>query len=313
MTRKPRKGPCAFAQYAIRLNPGIFDSFIGIVYKKIDVMSIFLYTRRSVVSISYNELSHFQATKPSTMSKTADAGVASVNRALSILMAFQNSVEGMTLPDLMHATGMYHSTILRLCESLETFGFIKRLEDGRYLLGPTPFYLGMLYQESFRLWDYAAPVLRELTRKTQETAAIYIREADERICLHRMVQPRSVCMHVREGDRVDLYKGAAGKVLLAFGGEKGVKYERIRQAGYTISLAERESENAAIACPIFGVRQRLICALSLGMPLYRFNQSIFQEYLPMVMQAGSALTHDLGGDTALYAPPYVKLTGVKLP
>ncbi|CAM4003744.1 IclR family transcriptional regulator [Bordetella tumbae] len=247
------------------------------------------------------------------MPKAADSGVASVNRALSILMAFQESVEGMTLTDLMNATGMYHSTILRLCESLEQFGFIKRLEDGRYMLGPTPFYLGMLYQESFRLWDYAAPVLRDLIRQTKETAAIYIREGDERICLHRMVQPRSVRMHVREGDRVDLDKGAAGKVLLAFDGKKGAVYDGIRKAGYAISLAERETESAAISCPIFGPGQRLICALSLGMPLYRFNKSVFENYLPIVMEAGAKLTRDLGGDTALYAPPYAKLEGVKLP
>ncbi|OZI67248.1 IclR family transcriptional regulator [Bordetella genomosp. 11] len=247
------------------------------------------------------------------MAKAADAGVASVNRALSILMAFEDSVEGMTLTDLMNATGLYHSTILRICESLEQFRFIKRLEDGRYMLGPAPFYLGMLYQESFRLWDYAAPVLRELIRETKETAAIYIRENNERICLHRMAQPRSVRMHVREGERVDLYKGAAGKVLLAFGGEKGVVYDRIRKAGYAVSLAERESESAAIACPVFGVRQRLVCAVSLGIPLFRFNKAVFDQSLPLVMTAAARLTADLGGDAAMYAPPYAKLEGIKLP
>jgi DNA-binding IclR family transcriptional regulator len=243
----------------------------------------------------------------------ADPGVASVNRALSILMAFEDSVEGMTLTDLMNATGLYHSTILRICESLEHFGFIKRLDDNRYMLGPTPFYLGMLYQESFRLWDYAAPVLRELVRQTKETAAIYIREGDERICLHRMTQPRSVLMHVREGDRVELKKGAAGKVLLAFGGESGAVYDRVRKAGYAVSLAERETESAAIACPVFATRQRLVCAISLGMPLFRFDKAAFDAYLPLVMEAGRQLTTDLGGDPALFAQPYAKLEGVKLP
>ena len=61
-------------------------------------------------------------------------------------MAFENSIDGMTLADLMKATGLYHSTILRLCESLEHFRYLKRLPDGRYMLGPMPFYLGMVYQ-----------------------------------------------------------------------------------------------------------------------------------------------------------------------
>lgn len=247
------------------------------------------------------------------MAKDDEPGVASVNRALSILMAFEESVEGMTLTDLMNATGLYHSTILRICESLEHYGFIKRLEDGRYMLGATPFYLGMLYQESFRLWDYAAPVLRTLVQQTKETAAIYIRENNDRICLHRMSQPRSVLMHVREGDRVDLYKGAAGKVLVSFGGEKGQAYDRIRKAGYAVSLAERESESAAIACPVFAVKQRLVCSISLGMPLFRFNKSVFERCLPLVMQAAAKLTKDLGGDASVFEAPYARLEGVKLP
>ena len=235
-----------------------------------------------------------------------EPGVASVNRALSILLAFENSMDGMTLTDLMNATGLYHSTILRICESLEHFGFLKRLENGRYMLGPKPFFLGMMYQESFRLWDYAAPVLRNLVQQTHETAAIYIRENNDRICLHRMSQPRSVLMHVREGERVELHKGAAGKILLAFGGETGAVFDKIRKDGYTISLSERESESAAIACPVFGVGQKLVCSISLGMPMFRFNRTVFNKSLPLVMQAAKQLTQDLGGATDIFEAPYAE-------
>ena len=48
-----------------------------------------------------------------------EPGVAAVNRALSILLAFEKSVEGMTLAEISAVTGLYHSTILRLCASLE--------------------------------------------------------------------------------------------------------------------------------------------------------------------------------------------------
>ncbi len=238
------------------------------------------------------------------MNDKTDPGVASVNRALSILMAFEESVEGMSLAELSAATGLHHSTILRICVSLEHYGFINRLDDGRFMLGATPFYLGMLYQDSFRLWDYAAPVLRELVRSTKETAAIYIREGNDRVCLHRMSQPRSVRMHVREGERVELDKGAAGKVLLAFSGEQGPDFDPIRAAHFAVSLAERGSESAAIACPVFGVRQRLICSISLGMPLFRFNQETFEVFLPRVMQAAQSLTIKLGGDASGLMPPY---------
>lgn len=247
------------------------------------------------------------------MSISKDPGVAAVNRALSILMAFEDSVEGLTLAELATTTGLYHSTILRICESLEHYGFLNRLEDGRFMLGSTPFYLGMLYQDSFRIWDYAAPVLRELVRKTKETAAIYIRDGNDRVCLHRMSQPRSVRMSVREGERVELDKGAAGKVLLAFSGEKGKKFDVIRESHFAVSLSERSSETAAIACPVFGVRQRLICSISLGLPLFRFNQEVFEEFLPLVMQAAKGMTQKLGGDASGFEPPFKNIAKVVFP
>ena len=238
------------------------------------------------------------------MKTQEEGGVASVNRALSILMAFENSIDGMTLAEITVATGFHHSTILRLCESLEQFRFLKRLPDGRYLLGPMPFFLGMVYQGSFRLQDYALPVLRELTRLSRETTAIYVREGDERVCLHRVELPRTVRMNVREGDRVELEKGAAGKVLLAWPDHKGAEFEHIRRSHYAISLAERDSESAAIACPVFGIGQKLICAISIGIPLYRFDQETFHRLLPFVMQAGAQLTKDLGGNADGLMPPY---------
>ncbi|CAN5350801.1 IclR family transcriptional regulator [soil metagenome] len=255
------------------------------------------------------------AGKASPRSDAADdegkeSGVASVNRALSILMAFENAIDGMTLAELASSTGLYHSTILRLCESLEQFRFIKRLSDGRYTLGPMPFHLGMLYQSTFRLRDLVIPVLRELTKRTLETAAIYVREGSERICLHRVELPRTVRMNVREGDRVELDKGAAGKVLLAWADDalrtRGAEADHIRRSFFSISLAERESETAAIAAPVFGAGQRLVCAVSVGIPLYRFDEAAFKKSLPCVMEAAAQLTRDLGGDAMLFAPPFAE-------
>lgn len=241
------------------------------------------------------------------MAKEGKRGVAAVDRALAILKAFENSIDGMTLTDLIHATGLYHSTILRLCESLEDAGMLKRLPDQRYMLGPTSFHLGMLYQSSFRLQDYALPVLRKLVAATRETVALYVREGNQRVCLHHLELQRSVRMHVREGDRFPLERGAAGKIMLSMAGQEGPDFEAIRQANYSISLGERDAESAAIACPVFGLNQRLVCVISLGLPRFRFDRAAFERYLPFVMQAGHDLTHDLGGEAQGFKPPFKQL------
>jgi len=102
-------------------------------------------------------------------------------------------------------------------------------------------------------------------------------------------------------------------VLLAFGGEKGEAFDAVRAAHYAVSQGERDAESAAIACPVFGIDQQLVCAISLGLPRFRFDADAFAASLPHVMAAGARLTADLGGDASVFEPPFGKLKGLQLP
>src|SRR5690349_18170236 len=74
-------------------------------------------------------------------------GVAAVDRALSILSAFVDNEPSLSLSRIAQRTGLYKSTTLRLIDSLEAAGYIRRLQSGDYQLGPTLFRLGMQYQK----------------------------------------------------------------------------------------------------------------------------------------------------------------------
>ncbi|WDD91567.1 IclR family transcriptional regulator [Burkholderia sp. FERM BP-3421] len=230
------------------------------------------------------------------MSKEPEGGVAAVNRALTALLAFGDAPNGLMLAQVSEATGLNMSTLLRMFESLEQFRFIKRLPDGRYVLGPAVFQLGMMYRESFQLREHVAPILSRLSAQTGETAAYYVREGDQRVCLFRFQAQRAVRTHLREGDRFPLEAGAAGRVLLAFSGARGGDHDKTVELGYAVSQGERDPESAAVACPAFGVGRLLSGAISLGVPLFRFNKKVLAEYLPLVQAAAQELTHVLGGD-----------------
>src|SRR5256885_8835193 len=83
----------------------------------------------------------------------AEGGVAAVERALSILEAFAEADDMLTLAELAKRTGLYKSTILRLSKSLESHGYLLRTADGNYRLGAKLLYLGSLYQRHFRTAD----------------------------------------------------------------------------------------------------------------------------------------------------------------
>lgn len=174
--------------------------------------------------------------------------VEAVDRALSIVGAFANGPSRLNLRDLAEKTGLYKSTILRLCGSLEHFGYLVRDEHGAFRLGPTIGQLGSLYRRE--LGDLFRPSLRELAEDLNETASFYVREGEVRVCLFRHNSTQEIRHHLEEGVRLPLQRGAAGQVLLAFSGEEGELFESIRQRGYHTSLGERAPDVAAVAVPL---------------------------------------------------------------
>ncbi len=197
--------------------------------------------------------------------------VEAVERALSILEAFEISEENLALAQLAQKTGMHKSTILRLAGSLERFGYLRRGEDGRFRLGPSLWRLGALYRGGFDLGEHVRPALRRLVDMTQETASYYVREGGERVCLYRLNAPREARHHLDEGARLPLMRGAAGRVLIAFDGGHDPTSIRVRGDGFAVSLGERDAEIAAVAVPVFDTGGQLRGALSVSALITRFE------------------------------------------
>lgn len=193
-------------------------------------------------------------------------GVAALERALTIVGCYTARDKGLTLNDLAERTGYYKSTILRLCASLQKFGYLMRLEDGRFVLGSALFRLGQLYQRSFDIADFVNPHMQELAQRTGLSASFWIREADHRVCLYRAETAEPIRhMSAQTGERWPLDRGgSASTILLAFSGAKGAQFERARRKGIAVSLGEFVPELAAISAPVFGAGEDLVGALSLG-------------------------------------------------
>ncbi|MDQ7842741.1 MAG: IclR family transcriptional regulator [Armatimonadota bacterium] len=219
-----------------------------------------------------------------------------MDRALTVLTVFREGDVTLTLAEIAERTGMYKSTILRLCESLARHGYLYRVDGAGYRLGPTPLRLASLYQRSFRVGDLVVPMLQRLVRQTGESASFYVREQGVRVCLHRVDSPRAIRDHVREGDHLPLDRGAAGRVLLAFSGEPGEVYARIRRRYVAATFGERDRETAAVAAPVFRLGQELVGALSVSGPIYRFRGRAAERIAALVLAAAAELTADLGGD-----------------
>lgn len=181
---------------------------------------------------------------------TPPAGV--LERGISILECFGDNALTLSLTDLAERTGLDKATLLRLLGVLTRARMIHRYESGSYALGPAMLHMGMLYRRTFDLGARIQPVLHSVVRQTGETAALYIRSGDERICLYRENTWKEVRHHVEVGTRLPLEAGgSSAHVLRAFTGGTTPHAKTIREKGYVMTRAERVAEMASVALPVF--------------------------------------------------------------
>ncbi|MEC5399769.1 IclR family transcriptional regulator [Uliginosibacterium sp. H1] len=227
---------------------------------------------------------------------SSQTGVAAVDRALLILSRVAEHPEGVSLADLSRQTGLYKSTILRLLASLERAGYARRMPDGHYAAGAAPLKLARAYQEGFSLDEVLRPALRALAHASGETASFFVRDGDTRICLRRVESPRSIVIALREGDRLPIDRGSAGKVLRAFANETGADLEQVRNDGWACTLGDRDPAAASMSAPVFGPGNTLQGALALSGPRERFTDEQVARCAPLLREAASTLTRQIGGE-----------------
>lgn len=222
-------------------------------------------------------------------------GVAAVDRAIALLEAFRDDGAALSLADLAARTGFVKSTVLRLAASLERGRLLDRTQDGRYRLGPTAARLGARYRASFRLGDHATPVLERLSSATGESASLYVREGDVRVCLHRVHSRQHQLLHFLEvGTQFPYSTGASGRVIAAFTDPDGDP--EVRRRGVARSVRDRTIlQTAAVAAPVFDAEGAFVGALSLAGPSVRFTDEALPRLEAAVAAAAGELTRSLGG------------------
>jgi DNA-binding IclR family transcriptional regulator len=236
-------------------------------------------------------------TDPDPTSADTSSGVAVLDRAFALLAAFGLTDERLTLTELSRRTNLYKSTVLRLLAALEHGGYMRKLPDGLYAIGPEPLRLAAIYQRSFRVAHVIEPLLSQLSQASGETASFYVRRADKRVVLFRVEPARAVRFTIRVGEEFPVDQGASGKVLMAFSAPLLPDREASRNQFWAVSYGEREPETVSLAAPVFGVTGEFQGALTLSGPKSRMASSdTMLAACRLVVEAAQRATEALGGD-----------------
>lgn len=223
-----------------------------------------------------------------TRTETADGGVRAVDRALALLCAFRDEDGPLGLAEISRRVGLNMTTALRLLQTLEGQGFIRRLPSGGYLLGGALLMLGDRYRRSLRLEDHVMPALERLRAESDESAVFFVRDGNQRRCAYRLDSPQLIRAYAPIGEVFALGHGAHGRALIAL--EDGT-----RQPLPVVTRAERHPDLAAIAAPVLDAAGQVAGSIGISVPLYRFTPEMEALCRRLTMREAVQVTRELGG------------------
>jgi len=242
------------------------------------------------------------------------SGVGVLDKAVTVLAATESGPA--TLAQLVQATGLARPTTHRIAVALEHHGLLARDVQGRFILGPRIAELASAAGED-RMLAVAQPVLAHLRDVTGESAQLYRRQSDVRVCVAAAERASGLRDTVPVGAALPMTAGSAAQILLAWEdaermhrGLRGARFTAatlatVRRRGWSASAAEREAGVASVSAPVRGPGGRVLAAISVSGPIERLGRSPGRLHAAAVVAAGEKISDLLRADNrALSSAPW---------
>ncbi|MDR1118406.1 MAG: IclR family transcriptional regulator [Bifidobacteriaceae bacterium] len=230
------------------------------------------------------------------------SGVGVLDKAASVLNALEPGPA--TLAQLVNATGLARPTVHRLAVALEHHRMVDRDMQGRFVLGPRLNELAAAAGED-TLLVAAGPVLAALRDHSGESAQLFRRQGDQRVCVAAAERPVGLRDSIPVGAVLAMTAGSAAQVLLAWEepermhrGLTDAKFtatmlSQVRRHGWAQSVSEREAGVASVSAPVRNPGGRVVAAVSVSGPLERITRQPGRLHAASVVAAANRLTEIL--------------------
>ncbi|GAA3307288.1 IclR family transcriptional regulator [Nonomuraea dietziae] len=214
-----------------------------------------------------------------------------VDRALSLLSAFDADHGSLSLGELSRRSGIPASSALRLAKRMVAWGALERGEDGRFTIGLRLWEVASLAPRGQGLRQVAMPFMGDLAQVTRQHVLLAVRDGYEALLIERLSSHQAMPVLYRVGGRLPLHSTGVGLVLLAFAEpevqEEVLSRPMVREPEKEIvspvdlrrTLARVRLEGLAhlhrphapraivsVAAPVFGADDRVAAALSVLVP-----------------------------------------------
>ncbi|PTW62602.1 IclR family transcriptional regulator [Breoghania corrubedonensis] len=236
--------------------------------------------------------------------------VSSLERGLKVMQALGDAPEGLTLTDVAGRIGLTRATARRFLLTLVELGYVRQ-ERRLFLLTPKVLSLGVTYLSNRPIWQTAEPVMRELSRRVNESCSAAVLDGTEVVYVARVAGKRIMSVNITIGTRLPALVTSMGRVLLsnlsptalhAFLAkaeiERFTQYtvtdrdalaaeiNKVRTRGYAIVDQELEVGLRSIAVPLRDRAGRAFAGLNISTQTARVSsETLVTDFLPLMREA----------------------------
>lgn len=230
------------------------------------------------------------------------SGVGVLDKAALVLTALEQGPT--SLAGLVQTTGLARPTAHRLAVALEHHRLVGRDLQGRFILGSRLSELAAAAGED-RLLTTAGPILARLRDITGESAQLFRRQGDLRVCVAVAERPSGLRDTIPIGASLTMNAGSAAQVLVAWDDHERVQRSldnshftavalgNVRRRGWAQSVGEREVGVASVSAPVRSPAGKVIAAVSVSGPIERLTRQPGRLHAAAVMAAAGRLSEVL--------------------
>ncbi|MCH1866054.1 IclR family transcriptional regulator [Nocardioides sp. CFH 31398] len=217
-----------------------------------------------------------------------------IDRAAQLLALVVRAERGPTFTQLVAETGMTKATVSRTMAALERNDLVERTEEGTFRGGALFVEYAARFDRTEALIAQARPLMQTLMQRTGETVHLAVALGDTVTIVEQVDGPHIVGAVSWVGYDVPPHCSALGKVLIAWGvvrfpfgrlsmptsqtisthAELREHLEACRDRGWATTLSELEEDLDGIAVPVRGTGDRVVAALGVSGPTYRFGDRL---------------------------------------
>jgi IclR family pca regulon transcriptional regulator len=244
--------------------------------------------------------------------------IAALARGISVMRAFGNQPDRLTLAEISRIVGLPRATVRRCLLTLTTLRYVE--SNGKFFrLSPQVLVLGQAYFSSSSLPRVTQDPIEQISDKVGEGCSVSVLVGDEIVYVARSTRRRKASVHREIGVNLPAYCTSMGRVLLAnlspdeldgyfsrvdlkkfnhrtVADEPGLRriLDQVRKDDYCVIDSEFEYDLRAIALPLRNVVGNVVAAMNVSTEASRLTTKQLQtDVLPVMRQAASLIRNSL--------------------